>query len=261
MKHFFALYKDPVGQYLHYIDHIKAMVNSAVKNTTLQSYFIYDGEADELTEWLEAKGVTVVYHKSSLADLIQSCENDKVNKHTAMGAYLRLDIPLLLGDLSITDEVVLYTDCDVIFIKDIVYANIPKFFAIAPEFNSRPERPYFNTGVMFINTAEFTESHEVLMEFIRSMGDLSKFGDFDQGVVNNFYKNRFTELEWNYNWRPYFGINPDAVIVHYHGLKIMEIAKSLENNGHEVPILNRLFHSNPEAYQHYFNLLTEMLHE
>ena len=106
MKHFFALYKDPVGQYLNYVDHIKAMINSAVKNTSLQSYFIYDGEADDLTEWLEAKGVTIVYHTSSLADLIQSCKSDAFNKHTAMGAYLRLDIPLLLKKLSITDDVV-----------------------------------------------------------------------------------------------------------------------------------------------------------
>jgi lipopolysaccharide biosynthesis glycosyltransferase len=259
MKHFFALYKDPVGQYLNYIDHIKAMVNSAVKNTSLQSYFIYDGEADELTDWLEARGVTIVYHKSSLANLIQACESDKVNKHTAMGAYLRLDIPLLLKDLSITDDVVLYTDCDVVFVKDVHYTDIPKFFAIAPEFNSRPERPYFNTGVMFINTAEFTESHGQLMAFIAQTGDLSKFGDYDQGVVNQFYHGKFSQLEWNYNWRPYFGINPDAVIVHYHGLKIKDIVSALKNNGHDTPIYNHLFNSNPAAYKYYLSLLNEML--
>lgn len=259
MKHFFALYKDPVGQYLNYIDHIKAMVNSAVKNTSLQSYFIYDGEADDLTDWLESKGVTIVYHRSSLSELIQSCESDKVNKNTAMGAYLRLDIPIILKKLSITDDVVLYTDCDVIFVKDIEYTKTPKFFAIAPEFNSRPERPYFNTGVMFINAIEFTESHSSLMNFIKQIGDLSKFGDYDQGAVNHFYSNRFTELEWNYNWRPYFGINPDAVIVHYHGLKIKDIASTIENKGHAIPIYNQLFYSNPDAYMYYFNLFNKLL--
>lgn len=55
---------------------IKAMISSAVKNTSLLSYFIYDGKADELPEWLKAKGVTIVYHKSSLADLMQAYESD-----------------------------------------------------------------------------------------------------------------------------------------------------------------------------------------
>lgn len=261
MKHFFALYKDPVGQYLNYIDHIKAMINSAIKFTTLQSYFIYDGEQDELTDWLEAKGVTIAYHKSSLADMIQSCDSDKVNKHTAMGAYLRLDIPLLLEKLAIKDDVVLYTDCDVIFVRDVAYADLPRIFAIAPEFNSRPEQPYFNTGIMFINNVEFSESYAHLMSFIRSTGDLSKFGDYDQGALNHFFRDRFTLLEWNYNWRPYFGINQDAVIVHFHGLKIKDITMALENKGHDTPILNHLYNSNPEAYQFYSNRFYELLEQ
>lgn len=260
MKHFFALYKDPAGQYINYIDHIKAMINSAAINTSLQSYFIYDGEQDELTDWLEAKGVTIVYHRSSLADLIQSNTSDSFNKHTAMGAYLRLDIPIIVEKLAITDDVVLYTDCDVIFVKDVTYSNTPNQFAIAPEFNSSKERPYFNTGVMFINVSEFTDSRDLFIDFIRQIGDLSRFGDYDQGALNHFYTNRFSHLEWNYNWRPYFGINPDAVIVHYHGLKIKDIASTIKNNGHEIPVYNRLFHNNPEAYRFYFDILNEMLH-
>lgn len=259
MKHFFALYKDPAGQYLNYIDHIKAMINSAVKNTSLQSYFIYDGEEDELTDWLESKGVMIVYHRSSLSELIQSSDGNKINKNTAMGAYLRLDIPTILKKLGITDDIVLYTDCDVIFLKDVVYNDLPKFFAIAPEFNNRPERPYYNTGVMFINVAEFTESHNQFMGFINSTGDLSKFGDYDQGAINHFYNNRFTVLEWNYNWRPYFGVNNDAVIVHYHGLKIKDIASAIGNNNHKYPIYNQLYNSNPEAYSYYYKLLNELL--
>jgi lipopolysaccharide biosynthesis glycosyltransferase len=261
MKHFFALYKDPAGQYLNYVDHIKAMINSAQQNTSLQSYFIYDGEPDELTDWLEKRGVTVLYHRSSLADRIQASTGERFNKHTAMGAYLRLDIPLLLQQLAITDDLVLYTDCDVVFLKEVTYSALPRYFAIAPEFNSRPERPNFNTGIMFINTADFSSSHEQLMHFVRQAGDISSFGDYDQGVVNSFYKDRFSLLEWNYNWRPYFGINPDAVIVHYHGLKIKDITEAIRQNGHEAPIFNQLYNSNPKAYHHYHELFVAFLQQ
>ena len=261
MKHFFSLYKDPAGQYLNYIDHIKAMVNSAIVNTTLQSYFIYDGEPDDLTNWLEARGVVIVYHKSTLSDLIQSCENKGFSKHTAQGAFLRLDIPIILQKLNNSDDVVLYTDCDVIFLKEVECKSIPNIFAIAPEFNSNLEHPNYNTGVMFINVAEFTESHHSLMEFIAQSGDISQFGDYDQGIVNLFYRNKFSLLEWNYNWRPYFGINHDAVIVHYHGLKIKDIAAALKNDGHNVPIYNYLFKNNPEAYAYYFQLLNDRLRD
>ena len=103
---------------------LKAAVNSAIANTTLEPNFIYDGEPDELTEWLENKGVNVIFHRVSFFEEIEKIFTSE-NRYIPLGAYLRCDIPVIEQD----DEYVLYTDCDVLFLKDINEQNFKIFKA------------------------------------------------------------------------------------------------------------------------------------
>ena len=68
MKWYFASNNQSPG----YNYMIKAAVKSALKNTSLEPHFIYDGTPDELTTWLERKSVNVIYHRASFYDHLAS---------------------------------------------------------------------------------------------------------------------------------------------------------------------------------------------
>jgi len=62
-----------------------------------------------------------------------------------------------------------------------------------------------------------TEELSSLLDFADS-----KKWDFvamDQGLIISYFGPTATRLPDNYNWKPYWGINHDAVIVHFHGFK------------------------------------------
>lgn len=42
---------------------------------------------------------------------------------------------------------------------------------------------------------------------------------FDQGYINEVCDNEFDFLPLEYNWKPYWGLNENAKIIHFHGIK------------------------------------------
>src|SRR5574344_431201 len=103
---------------------IKAAVNSALENTTLKPYFIYDGKENELTQWLKNKGVEIVNHRVSFYDDLAK-NYSQAALAVASGAFLRCDIPIIAQE----DDFVLYTDCDILFLKEFDARVKPKYFA------------------------------------------------------------------------------------------------------------------------------------
>lgn len=73
---------------------IKGAVNSALKNTSLDPHFLYDGEENELTEWLRNKGVKVIPHRVSFYDALKN-HYPEIALNVASGAFLRCDIPIV----------------------------------------------------------------------------------------------------------------------------------------------------------------------
>ena len=94
---------------------IRASVASARKNTDLEPNLIYDGEDSEFVEELKASGVNVIFHRLSFTGaIVRHSPNDKMFQAVARGAFLRFDIPLVAEP---SDELVLYTDADVMFLE------------------------------------------------------------------------------------------------------------------------------------------------
>lgn len=273
VHHFFALYKDADGKHLRYVNHIKAMINSIKKNAkSVKSYFIYDGEPDELTAWLEANKVKVIYHESSIKELLKNFAADGYDAKTACGAFLRLEVPAICKKLKLEQDYFnsfLYTDCDVLFLKeptaiaknkkDEMVAVETKLFAIAPEFNWRADNPYFNTGVMWINIVEFEKQLPLFIAYLVKNQPQHRFQDYDQLPLNTFFNRKFDILSPLCNWRPYAGVNADAQILHFHGIKEWMIADCIEKDGHENAVLNKLYQANKEGYAHYYKLFNEYL--
>lgn len=224
---------------------IKGAVASALQNTTLNPYFIYDGVENELTAWLRKKGVNIINHKVSFYNELEDayCNNAK-GLAVASGAFLRCDIPIIEQE----DDFVLYTDCDVLFLKDFDLDLKPEYFACAPQTNKKNYR-HFNSGVMLMNVKKLRENHKNFSDFIRK----NCLNLLDQPAYQIFYDSKVTKLPIIYNHKPYWEVDENAVILHFHGAKPTTFALDAELQNFCYSYL-KLYEKNPNAYNFYLEV-------
>tara|TARA_R110000824_G_scaffold45658_7_gene131913 strand:- start:78 stop:863 length:786 start_codon:yes stop_codon:yes gene_type:complete len=250
-KWFFGLNSD--SEWTHnYERYIKCAVNSALENTTLEPHFLYDdinGDID-IISWLEEKNITI--HRITSRFIKEMEKENNYSITTGKGAFLRVEIPEIVKN-NYDDEYVLYTDCDVIFLNEFSFKGKCEFFSCAPEFDIN-NWGLCNTGAMVMNINNLYDTLEEFTTFIKNYG-ISKFPAFDQGAYNIFYKNKWDKLNPIYNWKPYWGIEQDVGILHFHGLKIENIEKILEGKISEVaPVLSNMYQMNNNSYKHYYEI-------
>ena len=231
---------------------IKGAVNSVLKNTDLEPIFIYDGKENELTEWLEDRGVKIIRHRVSFYDKLQA-HGDEKYLSVASGAFLRCDIPIIETE----DEIVLYTDCDVLFLKNFDTKIKPKYFACSAQTN-KLNFTAFNTGVMLMNVKTLRESHTEFIKFITE--NLCNLPTFDQSAYQKFYKHKNTKLPVRFNHKPYWGVDKNAVILHFHGCKPTTFASDVALKNLSYAPYN-LYLKNPSAYDFYIDLFKKYLPE
>jgi hypothetical protein len=248
------------GSYSETFDfHIRVMVRSALANTSLDPHLIYFGAPDHpILSFAEDHGVKIIHHEPSiLTDLERiKARFPRYPLHIATGAYLRIDLPLICRDLGYTDEVVIYTDCDVVFLRDIPEASTesflrPALFSCAPQASQTDWENDMNSGVMVMNVVNLLESYPSFKRFITSGDTLLELNGYDQGAYKSFYASKWNKLPLEYNWKPYWGFNEDALIVHFHGPKIPHVRAMI--NG-ENPLLEgrtSLFQRDPDSYLEY----------
>ncbi len=194
---------------------LQAAVNSARRNTTLRPHLLYDGEPSAFTDDLARRGVTVIRHRTTLFSALerhaQQTGSDPIWLAVAAGAFLRFDIPLI----EQSDACVLYTDADVLFLREPNFfrEQPPKLFAASTESTDRYDD--MNSGVMLLNVPAMRADHERLCAFAAAHLDLG----LDQEILRAHYAGRYDLLDRSLNWKPHWGTNPDAQIVHFHGPK------------------------------------------
>ena len=223
MKWFFAL-NDSSAAFEYYAGMVRVAVHSALKHTNLEPVFVYDGADNSLTDWLEARGVTIVRRKSLLhLELERSIDPGRFPhaRSIALGAFLRLEVPLVVRELGWDDAFVLYTDCDVMFTSAFsreLLEQRPRFLAVAPE-SKINDWENMNSGVMVMNVdaliEDFGRFHTTVLRQIAN----SDWASFDQRAYRAHYRNRWDRLPPELNWKPYWGANSRAEIVHFHGPK------------------------------------------
>ncbi|KAJ8604468.1 hypothetical protein CTAYLR_000945 [Chrysophaeum taylorii] len=226
----------------------KRAVRSAVVHTNLQPVCIFRGNATApLARWLEAEtSATVIYHEPLWARLIEEAidirgpENIKwsplyAQVHSLIATFLRLDVSLLLPPAK-TGDLVLYTDTDVYFARDVVLSDfggkVPAYFTVGTEADAvlNPNLPGSgNAGVMLLNLDGLRRSYSGLLEFVFDDTNLNnglhfgRFGPGDQGALNAYYQNTFDVISWpKFNWKPYWPLPDnlqDIALVHFHGPK------------------------------------------
>ena len=221
-----------------------AVYSAKLNAPNLEPNLIYNGGENIFTNKMRKLGVNVIFHKLSFEHLLDSVPGrDEKWGQIARGTMLRLDLP----DLVDSDETVLYTDTDVFVVSNPCKYSYPcDIFAAAPEFNIS-NYTAINTGSMVINIGNARSSFKMLRDW--TVSNLSIIPDFDQGAIRAFYNGRWGRLDPRMNWKPYWGINKEAIIVHYHGPKPCQFSPGsivLHDSS-----LKNIYNMNPDAYEYY----------
>lgn len=217
-----------------YSDLLKVAVqHTALKHTSLVPHVLYDGQNESVSAWLRARGVRIISCRTSAYDALDAIaeRRDPNLLSIGAGALLRLELPRIVFEQGMDDEFVLYTDVDVMFMHDVcpfLSTLQPKYFSVGPEFD-RDDSVRMNSGVMLMNIAGL---RTIDSDFRRFVGDhLAELVDdnWDQGAYRRYFRRsailtlatgtRWDALPPEFNWKPYWGPNDRAAIVHFHGPK------------------------------------------
>jgi len=170
--------------------------------------------------------------------IISHIEKTFENYKQVGGAYLMFEIPKICIEKNYEDKFVLYCDYDIICNKDfsnLLPCNI-KYLAACPEWEKNNTN-YFNTGVIWINPKNMLEMYnecenQILLNLNIEM--------HDQSILNSVLGNKWSKLDLRMNWKPYWGINNDSYILHYHWLKPdvslddMSLKEKINNIGERI---------------------------
>ena len=169
-------------------------------------------------------------------------------KDTARGAFLRLDFPRLFPALNEA----LYTDVDVLFLKDPTnYRLNTTSLALAPEFDITNFKDV-NTGAMLFNCKGIAPLFDEVVDFL--LKNLSTVPDYDQGAIRLGLKGRWDMLSPLLNWKPYWGINKQGVLVHFHGPKPHNFLEDLSLHPDSPSIYRELYKGHSDPYDYYVSL-------
>jgi lipopolysaccharide biosynthesis glycosyltransferase len=242
----------------HAFDQIQVAVTSNRTNAGLLSHCIVDDAGgDQQTEanirWLIDRGVEIIRHRASMLDVLIPQFKQRMNTYS--GHWLRCDIP----NLETEDRFVLYTDIDVMFLKTLPNPSpLPKYVACAPEFESN-NYAYFNSGVMVMNIGALRERDQDLKKVVERRLAATAPWD-DQGALNELFEKQWLHLPPIWNWKPYWGPNDDALILHFHGPKPAHAA-SMRARGSQSSedTLWKLLELRPDGYAYYLNVFSDFL--
>ncbi|GIT91900.1 hypothetical protein JANAI62_23570 [Jannaschia pagri] len=192
---------------------LRAAIHSCLRHTTLQPVCLYYGERAPALKVMRDMGVTVIRHRPSLEPLLRPAYGTAYE--TFAGHWLRLDIPRLETE----DTFVLYTDIDVLFrgLPDVL--DGPELLSVAPE-RWRTEWHPFNSGVLLMNVPGLRGiDAEFRAQITERLTGNFTYPTHDQASFNQFFEGRAGALPLEMNWKPYWGVNQRAQIIHYHGPK------------------------------------------
>jgi hypothetical protein len=193
----------------------KLAVTSSRLCPGLEPRLLYHGARSDFTAWMDRAGVMVIDAAPPCLDAMEAAAARGTFRGHTLGHWLRLAIPRIDRDAAF----VLYTDCDIAFLRPIDFAAIrPPVFAAGPEF--APDRwDYFNSGVMVINLDAMRAAQPAFETVIRTRLDEDAAHFDDQVALNEAFAGHWTRLDPGLNAKPYWPHDPGAGILHFHGPK------------------------------------------
>ena len=128
---------------------------------------------------------------------------------------------MIVHELGWKDEYVAYTDCDVMFtasFSETLAAQRPRYLSVAPEFKI-DDWENMNSGVMVMNVEALREDWSNFQATVLAQIAHSDWTSFDQRAYRAHYRDRWERLPPELNWKPYWGQEARAEIIHFHGPK------------------------------------------
>jgi len=195
----------------------KTAVLTARQAGGLEPHMLYYGARNDFTGWMERNGVRIIDTAPSFLAVMEQAEAAGTYHAHSIGHWLRVAVPLVAQD----QKFVLYTDCDVIFLRHVNWDAIrPAIFAAAPEFKA-DNWNYFNAGVMVLNVPQMHATYPAFEAHIISRITSGNWYHYDDEVaLNEAYRGAWDRLDPRLNWKPYWGYNSGAGILHFHGPKL-----------------------------------------
>jgi len=246
---------------------IQLAVSSALEKTSLIPVCIFTGKKTWIYNWLEDQGVRIIMHqpawRGKLREAYEVAKRQQLHitstnyksYESMLATFLRFDLPIL----GLGDDFVLYADTDILFLRDITltsFNSLPEWFMIGAEAEKDRcktddgQLSFGNAGVMLFNVPNMKSSHQIFVDWVFSPRNIAsglhfkELGPLDQGAYNTFY-NREMDCKTSpfFNWKPYWGPNSDAAILHFHGPKYLDyiefIEKGTASNENFMKLLQR----------------------
>jgi hypothetical protein len=194
----------------------KLAVLSALAVGGLEPVLLYHGQRGEFCAWMERHGVRIIEARPGFWAVMERAQEAGTYRPLTIGHWLRLAIP----EIETERDYVLYTDCDVIFLRRHNWESLrPQVFAAAPEM--LPENwNYFNSGVMLLHMPAMRATRPALEALVCERvesGDYYRYDD--QYALNEAYRGHWEKLALGCNYKPYWDFAPDSALLHWHGPK------------------------------------------
>lgn len=237
---------------------IRAAVSSAKLNTRLEPVCIHAGLDPDTRAFLVENGVELHELQVPFVDRMEAeiAPFEAFNRTICSGTYLKCFISLI----EQRDELVLYTDIDVVFQRHPKSPEAVRFLAACPEYDLH-NWAYFNTGIMVLNVPNMRRVHTEIMAYIDMRMRTKIWCSYEQGDYNAFFWMRWNHMQPEANWKPYWGANDHAEIIHWHGPKPRDVDRWLRHGPEGMdPYTAKVVAGTPEAYAHYSRVFRQFGH-
>jgi lipopolysaccharide biosynthesis glycosyltransferase len=233
-------------------------------NPTIRLICVHDGLDNTSLHALVRLGAEPFEYKLPYAEDIRSRYNGAKSLEHALSSYLCVDVPVVMDSLCVRDDVVLYLDVDTLVVGELPHVEFGTApIAAAPEWHI-DDWSTFNAGVLGMRWRWILNERDNLLRVMREHSysfDRYGKGPCDQGLWNLYFATRCDHLPPELNWKPFWGVNPNAVIIHFMGPKMAE-SRALLNSREPVQFScasffkdHRIFiDRNPEGYRYYLDL-------
>lgn len=255
---------------------LRVAVLSLKQNTSLDPHLLYEGAECPALRWLRDQGVTIVTTRLTFYEQLREFmlpHYEELQIRCRAGAFLRTELAPAIRQYGIRDKYVLYTDCDVVFASDIELGHYrPRYFAAAGSRVGGRTRLriggylHINSGVLLINVDGMRAQYDEFRRFVigNGLGVKRPKDPFmqknlfmsDQVALNLYYRGKIKRIPKRYNWNPANGIDPDAAVIHFNGLKWNQW-EDLRAGILEPDLQTKygdLVRKNPDSYNYYVNL-------
>ncbi|MEX0918986.1 MAG: hypothetical protein WDZ85_03435 [Candidatus Paceibacterota bacterium] len=182
------------------------------------------------------------------------------------GTYLRTEIANAFDYYGVKDRYTLFVDVDTMILNEIDLDDVEtSYFAASPDWDIS-DWSSVGTGVMLINIERMKRDYPKLVQhLIKHNFDFAFDGNgpCSQGAWNTFFRGKWDRLDPLYDWKPWWGFNPEAKVVHFSGPKPKEIPRLLvdqtnkKGKSESEEIKRFVVNCNREAFLRYSSMWEE----